>query len=288
MKTLFFSFFLFYILFSIIESQRVPGACAYFGTVPSEFSAFFLNNYTLLGSDNEGNVAAGGDADFSGSGVGFGLTGTCKKGQRGPDTIAVEGNLTMSSGEIYNGDAIYGGSQDVDPNKVYVSKYCEVYQNTSYIDFNYWFTYLRNLSTSLCDLPTTGTCEVMEKARICLTECTTDPVQVFEVDGLTALNGKYWTLSVDPATTEAIIINVRGPLSGFGGLGGVSLQQFLPYKSRTIWNFCDATEIQLKGVGVIGTILAPWADFNNPKGEAYGQIFGVNWNGPLQQHAVFF
>jgi len=113
-------------------------------------------------------------------------------------------------------------------------------------------------------------------------------LQVFEIDGTTVLNSKYWTVNVDPATTEAILINVRGPVSGFGGLGGVSLSQFEKYKTKTLWNFCDATEIQLKGVGVIGSILAPWADFNNPKGEAYGQIFGVNWNGPLQQHAVYF
>jgi len=76
---------------------------------------FFLGNYNLLGSDNEGNVAAGGNADFSGSGVGFGLTGTCNKNSfhGGPETIVVGGNVNMSHGEIYNGDTVIGGQNFV-------------------------------------------------------------------------------------------------------------------------------------------------------------------------------
>jgi len=271
-------------------AQRIPGNCSFFGPIASEYSTFFLGNYNLLGSDNEGNVAAGGNADFSGSGVGFGLTGTCNKNSfhGGPETIVVGGNVNMSHGEIYNGDTVIGGQNFVDPNKVYFYKYCDVYVSPNFIDFNSAFDFLRNLSTDLCALTPTGNFTIQEKSRIVLNEQTEAAVQVFEIDGTTVLNSKYWTLNVDPATTEAIIINVRGPVSGFGGLGGVSLSQFENYKTRTLWNFCDATEIQLKGVGVIGSILAPWADFNNPKGEAYGQIFGVNWNGPLQQHAVYF
>jgi len=271
-------------------AQRIPGNCSFFGPIASQYSTFFLENYRLIGSDNEGNVAAGGDADFSGSGVGFGLTGTCDKNSfhNGPETIVVGGNMNMTNGEIYNGDTVIGGQNFVDPHKVYFYKYCDVYVAPNFIDFNAAFSFLRNLSTDLCSYPTTGNYTIQEKSRIVLNEQTEAALQVFEIDGQTVLNSKYWTVNVDAATTEAILINVRGPVSGFGGLGGVSLSQFEKFKTRTLWNFCDATEIQLKGVGVIGTILAPWADFNNPKGEAYGQIFGVNWNGALQQHAVYF
>jgi len=98
---------------------------------------------------------------------------------------------------------------------------------------------------------------------------------------------KNWILKVGPGT-KAILVNVVGTTAGFGTNGGVSLRNFEKFRTKTLWNFCDATDIILERVGVVGTILAPWASFENPKGEAYGQIFGVNWNGPLQQHAVFY
>jgi len=196
--------------------------------------------------------------------------------------------MYMKHGEIYNGDVVIGGQIFVDKKRVLLNRYCSVSEQPNAIDFNAWFVSLRSLSTNLCNIPSTGTVQLVTPGdTIILTETTPAEQQVFLVTADQLMLSKNWILKVGPGT-KAILVNVVGTTAGFGTNGGVSLRNFEKFRTKTLWNFCDATDIILERVGVVGTILAPWASFENPKGEAYGQIFGVNWNGPLQQHAVFY
>ncbi|HEY9597421.1 MAG TPA: choice-of-anchor A family protein, partial [Cyanophyceae cyanobacterium] len=115
-----------------------------------DFNVFVLGDVHQTYTDVEGRMAVGGNAVLTGYGVGDKLTNS--QGTR--DDLIVGGNLTYNSGQVFNGNAVYGGtglisSQVGFPNGSY-------YQGTP-IDFTVAKQQLFNLSTSLGNLTPTGT-----------------------------------------------------------------------------------------------------------------------------------
>ena len=71
--------------------------------VAGDYNTFIFNNFTAT-SDTQGRLAVGGNMNVSGYSVGDQLPANSG------DVLVVGGDLTYSSGRVYNGDVVVGGS----------------------------------------------------------------------------------------------------------------------------------------------------------------------------------
>src|SRR5262245_16817585 len=74
--------------------------------VANDYSAFVLHDANLFFSDVQGRLAVGGNATITGYAVGDHLANS--NGTR--DDLVVGGNLDFSNGQVFNGNAVYGGT----------------------------------------------------------------------------------------------------------------------------------------------------------------------------------
>ena len=151
------------------------------------------------------------------------------------------------------------------------------------VDFETEFAQLDILSTTLAQAPSTGTVEYKYGGIYIIGDCSSD-TQVFNLNGSTVLNSNHLVLSCVPSTST-ILFNIDGQTAGFKNIG---LSQLRNQASRILYNFHQADTVQFTHVGIEGSVLAPNAHFDNPRGQANGTIIGKSWNGPMELHDVEF
>jgi choice-of-anchor A domain-containing protein len=266
-----------YILFSLLALilAASPARAAYIDLgVAGEYNAFILGDYTNA-SDTQGRLAVGGNADLYNYSVGHYLP----PGSTG-NALVVGGDLNYQGGEVQNGDVTVGGNSS----GAFTVRDGNLYANALLpFDFDAAATYLKNLSLSLGTIEANGGV-VYEYGGMHLHGDGASSFQVFNVDGTDLLNANGLTIDqiADGAT---ILINVVGNVSG---LTNMSMNGLAPYNGNILFNFYGATDLTLSGIGVEGSILAPFADLINPQGQINGTLIAASFNGSMEQHYVPF
>lgn len=271
-----------------------PAAATSFETA-ADFNLFVIGNANVQGSDVEGRLAVGGDANL--------LPYTVN--QAGPASgtnLVVGGNLTSTGGSIV-GSAIVGGNATVSQTGSIANLTANgnvAVSNTSIggniaaggtatvssagvggtvsshqaaatlpVDFTAEATRLPALSTWLASYAPVGTTSTVDYGthgtQITLTGATTG-LNVFDIDGSQFTDTNTFTLNLQPGATALINISGTNGLFYNAGMtinGGNS--------SNVLFNFYEATSLNFYGAGISGSVLAPLAAYT-PTG--YGVING--------------
>jgi len=232
-----------------------------------------LGNVTQSGSDTEGRMALGGTAQLANYSVGYVLPNS--NGTR--DDLIVGGNTTYNSGQVNNGNAVHSGTGSY-PNVGF--PHGTARQGTI-LNFNSAFTTLRANSTHLAGLTVNGT-TTFQYGTLTLTGNNAG-LNVFTVLGsnLATANG----LNITAPAGSTVIVNINGTADGMQNFG---INVNGTDRQHVIYNFYQATGLTLGGIGVQGSILAPWAAINFTSGQINGNLIGASLTGNGQTNLSLF
>jgi choice-of-anchor A domain-containing protein len=229
--------------------------------VASNYNVFVFDSYKSSGwSSIGGALAVGGNADISTSGIG--------NSANNPYGLVVGGNLTKSYGGV-NGTTWVGGTT-TKPQWDYYNNYSS---SAAPIDFAAAKTSLSALSDNLAGTAATGTVSYSYGNTGNLTG-TGSSVEYFSVDGSDLSNISNWSFA-NVLANATLIINVSGTnISLSGGWSGFS-------SYNVLFNFYDATTVNLSNISFAASILATDAAITGSGGSFSGTVVANSWNNSL-------
>jgi choice-of-anchor A domain-containing protein len=231
-----------------LEARDVPSA--YDLGDAAQFNALFFNEMIAANSDAEGRVAVGGHASLASYGIGDKLLPDNTR-----DDLVVGANLEFFNGQVFNGNIVYGGIAHLQsigtPNgstrqQADVLPFADIQQDLTDKSSS-WGAEAPNGATSVrySNLNLRGT---------------SPDLDIFTVTADQLAAAKTVCLIVPFGAT--VLINVSDTTASIQNLG---LRLRGADASHILWNFPDATQLTVSGVGLKGSVLAPAAhlDFNN-------------------------
>ena len=216
-------------------------------------------------------MAVGNDADFDGFAINW--------GNPGGTALVVGNDAQLNNGSIY-GDFVYGVSATVSDTVRLDAGGTE--SMGSPIDFAAEEANLQTGSANLGALPANGTSIVEAWYTIDLIG-TNPTLNVFDLTGddLTSAVDLY----IEAPAGSTVVVNISGAsadLSDFGTtLVGID-------QSDVLYNFVEATALNINSISVEGTILAPYADATFTSANIDGQIIVYNLTGDGEPHYIPF
>ena len=253
-----------------------PASASMLG-VAGDYNLFTFGDADLT-SDSQGSMAIGGYATLTNYSAASNLSGNNAK-------LVVRGTLSMSGGSVgTNGSGvIYADNPSLTGGATYASK--QSFSNSG-VDFDAAASYLFNASTNWRSLDDTGTTE-NNYGTITL-QATDSGLNVFTISGSDLLNANSLNIFMDDNST--VLVNVSGASSGFTNMG-ISInnsQDNLGFCNSIIYNFSEATNLDIQGISIKGSVLAPNAvvSFNN--GNINGQMIASSISGSGEYHNYAF
>jgi choice-of-anchor A domain-containing protein len=211
------------------------------------------------------------------AGTSFSMTGfAVGPANPGANTIVSGGDLNLTNGTVY-GDAWYAGTASI----ASVTFTGGSLQQGTPVDFATAQAELTSLSTRLCALPDSASTTIafggisIAAADAGLNTATIDAL---DLAAATSLN-----LSGPAGAT--VVVNVRGGPVEFSGFG-IFLSGLTD--DHVLYNLCDAGEVDINGIGVRGSLLAPWAEVTFNNANIDGQLIAYSIAGSGQPHHVPF
>jgi choice-of-anchor A domain-containing protein len=286
------------------------------------YNVFVLNDYDLYNTDVEGKLAVGGDFTAQTFGVGSKL-----RGDSHGTTLLVGGDVTLENGKVY-GDAVYGGSATVANNVGFEfrSENNDIIRRGSItkgspIDFAAVGSYLKGLASSIYSTATSlVTTQKVENqfgnifttitgvkstvfyeqyqpgVTLATLTGTDSDVNIFNLSGDWIKDIRKLTFKVPDASK--VIVNVTGStlnLSNFGIAFGDKYcnDPAIHFECRQIsqnvlFNFHEATDIDISQVGFMGSILAPNADVDFNNGHINGSLIASSLKGTGESHLYLY
>jgi choice-of-anchor A domain-containing protein len=231
-----------------LEARDVPSA--YDLGDAAQFNALFFNEMIASNSDAEGRIAVGGHASFASYGIGDKLLPDNTR-----DDLIVGANLEFINGQVFSGNIVYGGVGQLQsvgtPNG-------SIRQQTDVLPFADIQQDLTDKSTSWGSEAPNGHTSV-RYSNLNLRGTSPD-LDIFTVTAGQLAAAKTVCLIVPFGAT--VLINVPDTTASIQNLG---LNLRGADAGHILWNFPDATQLTVSGVGLKGSVLAPAAhlDFNN-------------------------
>ncbi|WP_339066203.1 putative Ig domain-containing protein [Teredinibacter turnerae] len=245
------------------------------------FNAFIGNEFSAVSSDVQGKLAAGGNITLASYGV-----SSVYRAEPQEDVLISGGNIQYQNGQIFAGSVLAAGSTAGIGSEVLSAMPLgsHVLPNSN-LPFSFYdeFQALQDFSNQLSELTPTGTTEYKWGGTHLTGDCESE-TQVFNIDGNSLLNSNSLVLNCTPETST-LLLNITGDHAGLKNIGLAHLSE---RATRTLYNFPEATSVELVWVGVEGTVLAPLAHFDNPRGSLNGTIIAKSWDGPMELHHVPF
>ncbi len=252
--------------------REVPSATNLGGA--QGYNAFVFNNYVGFNTDAQGKVAVGDNATLTNFGV----------AQNGPnyagtDSLVVGNNLKYTNGKVFSGDAAYGNTGTL--THVYFGNGYAL-QQSNVVSFSSVQTDLDAKSTAWGSYGTNGGTISNNWGNLVLTG-TNAQIDVFDLTA--AQLSSIYSITINAPAGATVLINVSGTTVNLQNLG-ISIQG--TNQSDVLWNFYQATTVNISGVGVQGSILAPLAQVNFNNGSLNGTLIADNLcgNGQLDYSQV--
>lgn len=294
-------------LFGCLLSPCPAAMASFINLGPAgDFNVFVFNDNTQSGSDAQGRVAVGNDALFGqftvASSMGSSTDNLIVGGNMSNNFNTLNGGLLVMGNASWNipsitgrvavnGDATFSGGGGTVGSPVLVGG---AYSAPGYFppntfaepavlpfDFGQVATYLTDLSDTLAALPSNG---VTTFAANNITMTGVDPAyNSFDVTAAQLAAGTGLTIAAPVGSTA--VVNVHGAMAEFDNQGiflvGVD-------KQRVLYNFPDATTLDIAGIGILGSLLAPRADVEFGFGNIDGTLIANNLTGPGESHLFPF
>jgi choice-of-anchor A domain-containing protein len=248
-----------------LAGSSIARASGDLGTA-TDFNVFVFNDVVELNSDSEGRMAVGGNAMLTNFGVGDKLTNSA--GSR--DDLIVEGNLTYTNGQVFNGNVAYGGTASISglgvPNGT-------IRQESGVIDFAAAQAELENISLTYSAIPANGT----YTSNFGVTLTGTDPnLNVFDVTAAQLEAANFFGLTLDVPTGSTALINVGG-----ASVNLLNFQFFNFDPGLTLFNYYQAgvVDIEMQNLAPHGSLLAPTADVTFKNGQLLGTLVASSLDG---------
>jgi len=249
------------------KAHALTGAAA-------DYNAIIFGDFIApSGSDVEGRLAVGGNAALGSYSVGDKLS--AGEIAANPDVLVVGGNLTGTTGRVYFGNAQVGGTANVGGSFTVDG----VLGSTLPFNFANVEQELKDLSGILDAMATNGS-TLNQWGGLTLTGTDSD-TNVFRLT--TSELESAHTLNIATPNGSTAIVNIVGESGGLTNMG-----IFGSDRTKTLFNFINATHVNLSGIGVEGSILAPFAAINGGPGVTYGQVVAASWDGAHQINHVPF
>ena len=233
---------------------------------------YSLSNFSASGSDVEGGVLVAGNLNASSYSINDKNKDAYVTHGNTGYALVVGGNLNYSSGSIKNGNYYVGGTTTTSS----VGLNTATKTTTSPVSFAATSAQLKNTSTSLAKVAATGSSAVAY-GGMTLTGGTGN-VQVFDLTAAalgSVNNFKFSNLH----TNDTLILNISGTnVNLSGGYGDFS-------KYNVLYNFYEAQNVTLNGVGLYGSVLAPLATLAGGNGQINGNVVVGSWASNIQVNA---
>jgi choice-of-anchor A domain-containing protein len=260
-------------------TQDPPDKC-----VPTdilEVNVIVFGDAAPTGADTEGVMYVGGDATFSGYGIAAAKPYDC-------DTFSlVVGGDLNGIGAATTGKVWVGGEYNADGDFTA----CGVSQKKpGPVDFAALEEQMVGISLALAAYPVNGT---VDDSTGDLKLMGTDPVMnVFSVTAA-QIEGAF-KITLDVPTSSTVIVNVTGEEvvfadkgfqlpDGAGCRGGDS-----DFCSHIVWNMPETKQLEVSGIGIQGSIYAPYAVFTGDGGAVDGQVVVRELVTGVEFHPYFF
>jgi choice-of-anchor A domain-containing protein len=309
-----FRFFVFAVLVATIGLISKAQA-AFMNLGPAgDYNVFVFNDNSQFGSDAEGKVAVGHNANF---GTGFTIASSMgnntdnlivgndysNNGHSVKGNVIVNGNVLWNtpsvSGDLnVNGNATLTGGGMIDGQINVVGTFtAPAYMHNSPnptvtplpFSFTDVQTYLNAESAFLATLPANGTTSIVFD-QLQLTGVGAPGLYVFNVHGADLANaaGHGFSLTVPSGSTAIVNIDGTNDL-----LTGFTMQLNGTDNQHVLYNFFQATSLNIgltnvSGISVEGTVLAPYANIHFNAGQINGTLIGYNLDGPGESHLHLF
>ncbi len=229
------------------------------------YNLFVIQDLIQPSSDTEGKVAVGRDASLGGYSVGDKLPANSG------DVLVVGRNLTYTTGRVYNGNVVYGNSTNL---PLYAVSIDGTLRKDSPINFSSAKTYLENLSSTLSSY-TANSSYTFQWGGLTLTG--TDPyLNVFKVNASDFSSAN--NLEIDAPNGSVVLVNVGG--KSVSWTGGLTVNGTA--STNVLYNFYEAASLNIQGIDVRGSVLAPLAAVNFPSGVQNGQMICQSLKGSGQ------
>ncbi len=237
------------------------------------------------GADTLGGMYVGGDASLDNYAMGSGLDKDCTR-----DDLVVGGVLSGTP-VVHNGAVAYG---ELATNDGTFS--CGAREDAP-VDFVALRTEMLDYSRALTNLPSNGTTEL---AMSQLSLVGNDPtLNVFAVSAAQLEAAREFVLSVPDGSS--VLVNVSGTAVSWTSCGfvlpdgnGSCISGSTSWCHRILYNFYEAQTLHFDGIGVQGSVLAPYAALNDPTGAGAGggnvdgQVIVESLYGNTEYHDFFF
>ncbi|MEI2400135.1 choice-of-anchor A family protein, partial [Paenibacillus phytohabitans] len=255
------------------EGNSLPGNT-------SKYNVFILGDVDVKHSDIEGRLAAGGNVNLNVNySVGHSLTSEETKEAY---SLIAGGNLYYSQGETV-GDVVYGGSYSGSGGPRGGTG--SLQQQINVVDFAAQFSLLREKSQQLASQPVNGV--TTANSGNFFLEGTNSGVNIFTVDGSKLSSANELRIKIPDGSTA--IVNISGTTvtmknmgTGINGNGNKDNAM----NSKVLYNFSQATSLQIEGIGVLGSVLAPYASIQFNNGQINGNLIGASLSGSGESHHI--
>ena len=241
--------------------------------VASDFNVFVFGDMNEHSVDTQGRVAVGGNATYLNYAIGAALSNS--KGTR--DDLIVGKKLDFTNGQVINGNIVYGDTIKL----TRVGLPNGTARKGNLIDFTAARTDITNRSLVGSSYATTGV-QTSTATTLTLKGTNTD----FNVFNITTNDLRpNITFTIDAPATSTVLINVNGTNAQFSYMGfkliGVN-------KQKVLYNFYNATQLQIVHIGIQGTIMAPKATISSDSSSVDGFVVAESFTGQGEAHQIPF
>ncbi len=237
---------------ALLAAFALPGAAL--ADAPTDYNLFVLGKIDVHSGDIEGRAAAGGNASFQSYSVGG-------SAPAGAVNLVVGGNLTAKNGST-NGLTVVGGSTSYTG---WSNAGLQLPGTPLPVDFMAAATFLTQRALDLSSYAATGTVASPYTNQFVLTGAA-NGLSVFNLSADAIKNSNSFTINLAPGTKA--LINVTGAAASLSGglvINGGSA-------SDVLWNFYDAGTLSFSGIDMLGSVLAPNADYLGGWGQLHGTL----------------
>nr|MBV6628514.1 choice-of-anchor A family protein [Oceanococcus sp. HetDA_MAG_MS8] len=246
----------------------------------ADYNALVFEGFSATSSKTEGRLFAGANLSINNYSVADRITDDPPGA-----TLVAGGDISFSSGRVYVGDIVAGGAADIgDPVRNGMAPGAQILEYAPLpLDIEDTQSELLALADWLATLPANGSAE-FSFGGLSLSGDGASDLQIFELSGAEVLTAHTFALSGIPENAH-IVFNIDGEQTGLTNMG---LGSLTAHRERTVFNFYQATTLELRGVDVQGSVLAPRADISQPQGALNGTIVSQSWNGTMSLAHVPF
>jgi len=238
-------------------SSLVPAAGPY--------NVFVLNNFSASSSDVQGGLAAGGNINITSYSVGSNLSAGDISSFPSGYTLVAGGSLTAGPGTLFFGNA-FGNTTSL--TSFTLNDGSLTTGGTSPVDFGAATTQLDSLSTTLAGMSGTpgDSCALVATTVTC--NAAADGLNIINVADPSIFDGNSINIT-SSGSNVTLVINVPGASDTFGGGG------FTAFLNGTtvLFNYYQATNIQLGDTGYTASLLAPLATVLADSGGQFNGTF---------------